>query len=159
MVADCAPLLEWLRGKLQSTITPALCAQFGLDAEQVWLEDAFVIKYEAAEGGQPGLGFHRDDSELSFNILLSSPAGFTGGGTSFHLDETGDQATTLAPQRGEMLSHFGRLNHAGNPVSDGTRYVLAGFVRAQPLAAEWRRLRFEYEPSRAEDLDGDTAED
>lgn len=45
-----------------------------------------------------------------------------------------------------MLSHFGRLRHAGNPVSAGSRYILAGFVRARPLAAAWERLRFLDEP-------------
>ena len=143
----------------------------------MWLEDAFIVKYSVAEaGGQPGLGFHRDDSELSFNLLLSDPnTDFTGGGTAFVLDGPGQpaahggggdeelnqgesdahasssgttpEATLVAPARGEMLSHFGRLSHAGNPVVSGTRYILAGFVRAQPLAELWRVLRYPDEPS------------
>ena len=40
-----------------------------------------------------------------------------------------------------MLSHFGRLQHAGQPVTSGVRYILAGFVRCRPMAAEWRALR------------------
>ena len=105
-----------------------------------------VHRYEAAEGGQPGLGFHRDDSELSFQLLLSSPEDFEGGGTSFELDAAGEDVCTLRPQQGEMTSHFGRLRHAGNPVTSGTRYVLAGFVRCRPLAAAWRSLRRANEP-------------
>ena len=42
--------------------------------------------------------------------------------------------------RGEMLSHFGRLRHAGQPVIEGTRYILAGFVRVRPLAEAWPRV-------------------
>ena len=113
----------------------------------------------ASAGGQPGLGYHRDDSELSFTILLSCPADFEGGGTAFELDqpaaasgEHGDDAartSLVEPLRGEMVSHFGRLRHAGNPVDSGTRMVLAGFVRAQPLALAWRELQ----PEPREDAD------
>ena len=39
------------------------------------------MRYDAA--GQGGLATHTDDSELSFNLLLSDPADFGGGGTSF----------------------------------------------------------------------------
>ena len=206
-------------------IWPAIEAQFGLPPKQLWLEDAFIVKYEEANGGQPGLGMHADDSEISFNLLLSDTADFEGGGTAFeaagnatlrqpppprappprrspiHAPRTvpfapwsssrGPRATPLAPcrstrsslaafttlaalatrptcsahstqsppasssgnqhaelplastrrpVRGEMLSHFGKLRHAGMPVSRGTRYILAGFVRAQPLAAAWREF-------------------
>jgi|SouAtlMetagenome_1021521.scaffolds.fasta_scaffold114795_1 hypothetical protein len=47
---------------------------------------------------------------------------------------------TVRPVRGEMLSHFGRLRHAGQPVVEGTRYILAGFVRVRPLAEAWPRV-------------------
>ena len=59
-----------------------------------------------------------------------------GGGTSFEAADT-----TLRPRQGEMLSHFGRLRHAGEPVVQGTRYILAGFVRVRPLAAAWRDIK------------------
>ena len=46
--------------------------------DELWLEDCFVVKYE--HDGQPGLGSHADDSELSFNLLLSEPGvDFEGG--------------------------------------------------------------------------------
>ena len=64
-------------------------------------QDAFVVRYDAA--GQGGLATHTDDSELSFNLLLSDPADFGGGGTSF--EAAGE---TARPQQGEMLFHFGR---------------------------------------------------
>ena len=80
---------------------------------------------------------HADDSEISFNLLLSDPGEFEGGGTSF---EAAGNATLL-PGRGELLCHFGKLRHAGVPVTSGTRYILAGFVRARPLAAAWRELQ------------------
>lgn len=45
------------------------------------LQDCFLVRYDGDGSGQRGLGEHVDDSELSFNLLLSSPADFEGGGT------------------------------------------------------------------------------
>ena len=75
---------------------------------------------------------------------------FGGGGTSF--EAAGE---TLRPRRGEMLSHFGRVRHAGEPTTAGTRYVLVGFVRARPLAAAWREVAKEEAPPDEEDEDED----
>ena len=134
VVADNEALTEWLNGKLREVIWPALAAQFGLNTSELWLQDAFVVRYEP--DGQRGLAPHLDDSELSFNIALSDPDAFSGGGTSF--EATGQ---TLRPQQGQMVSHFGRVFHAGEPVTSGTRHILAGFVCARSLAREWRDLR------------------
>lgn len=126
-----------MQEKLTSHIWPALAAQFDIAAADLWLEDCFIVRYEAS--GQPGLGAHRDDSELSINLLLSDPASFEGGGTAFADADAADP--TVRPQRGEMLTHFGRLMHEGRPTTGGApRYILAGFVRARPLAAAWRML-------------------
>ena len=134
VVADNEALTEWLNGKLREVIWPTLAAQFGLHTSELWLQDAFVVRYEP--DGQRGLAPHLDDSELSFNIALSDPDAFSGGGTSF---EAAGQ--TLRPQQGQMVSHFGRVFHAGEPVTSGTRHILAGFVCARSLAREWRDLR------------------
>lgn len=145
VVAESGPLREWLSARLRSHIWPALAAGFGaeLSAGELWLEDAFVVKYEA--GRQDRLGSHADDSELSFTILLSDPADFVGGGTTFEA-----AGATVRPARGQMVSHFGRLRHAGSPIQSGTRYILAGFVRVQPLAARWRELKAPHEPDDVE---------
>ena len=158
-VAEHAALCDWVSAKLHQSIWPALEAQFGVDAIDLWLEDAFVVKYEA--GGQPGLGPHVDDSELSFNLLLSDPSGFEGGGTRFcdvplgeaegetdeaesarrSGDREGSRGVTVRPGRGEVITHYGRLPHEGVPITRGTRYIVAGFVRCRPLAEQWRLLR------------------
>ena len=134
VVAEAAAVRGWLNAKLRDRIWPQLAAQFGVAEEELWLQDAFVVRYEAE--GQRGLGTHADDSELSFNLLLSDPADFGGGGTHFEAANT-----TLAPRQGQMIAHFGRLRHEGVPVEWGRRYILAGFVRVQPLAAAWKLLR------------------
>jgi hypothetical protein len=136
VVSESEPLARWVRSKLLTRVWPALEEQFGMVESDLWLEDCFVVKYEA--DGQPGLSAHRDDSELSFNLLLSDPGSFEGGGTQI----VDADATIVRPARGEMLSHYGRVTHAGVPtVGGGARYILAGFVRAKPLAAAWEELR------------------
>ena len=141
VVAADDALRAWVQGLLATSLWPAIEAQFGIGGRELWLEDCFVVKYEAAEeGGQPGLGRHADDSELSFNLLLSDPrSGFDGGGTAFADAEPGE--VTVRPARGEALTHYGRLMHEGRPTLRGARYILAGFVRAKPLAEAWRELR------------------
>ena len=163
VVAHIDGLREWVRHKLATHIWPALSAHFGVAPADLWLEDCFVVKYDASEGGQPGLGPHEDDSELSFNLLLSDPDSFDGGGTRFRdaalLDgdtyDAGAEANaaggggdgdgdgvTVRPMRGHMLSHYGRVTHEGVPTTGGApRYIMAGFVRARPMAAAWRELR------------------
>lgn len=128
--ADVPEVLAWLNAKLESAVLPALAAQFELSAGALWLQDAFIIKYTAE--GQPGLAEHIDNSELSFNLLLSPPDAFEGGGTRIAPAED----VVIFPRQGEMLSHYGGLRHAGMPVSSGTRYILAGFVRASEIARD-----------------------
>jgi len=134
VVASVPPILAWLNAKLASTLLPLLAAQFGVPEAALWLTDAFVVKY--APDGQPGLGPHVDDSEISFTILLAPDGSFEGGGT--HFDDLG---VTVRPRQGQAVSHCGLLRHAGCEVTQGARYILAGFVRAQPLAEEWRSVR------------------
>lgn len=52
----------------------------------------------------------------------------------------GGSGQTLRPGKGQMLSHFGRLRHQGVPLTSGTRYILAGFVRVRPLAEMWQSM-------------------
>ena len=116
-----------------------------MDASELWLQDAFVVRYRAEE--QPGLAMHADESEVSFNLLLSDTADFVGGGTGFRATATrpaDGQAETMdvvRPTQGEMLSHCGQLYHTGVQVTGGTRYILAGFVGVESLATRWRELR------------------
>ena len=128
---------------LAGSAWPTLTLYSGLLPGDFWLQDAFILKFEA--GGRDRLVTHTDDSELSFNLLLSHPRDFGGGGTSF--EAAGE---TVRPQQGEMLSHFGRVRHAGEPTTEGTRYVLVGFVRARPLAAAWREIGKEEAPPEEE---------
>jgi hypothetical protein len=106
----------------QEVLLPAIAATFEVPVGSLSFKDMFLAKY--TPNGQPGLGSHTDGSAYSFNLLLSSPSDFEGGGTQF-------DALGTAPVRvnqGEVLIHAGSLQHAGLPVTDGCRYVLVGFV-------------------------------
>jgi tetratricopeptide (TPR) repeat protein len=153
VVASVPAALAWLNTKLHEGILATLAEQFGLSASDLWLTDGFLVKYSTA--CQPGLGLHVDDSELSFTILLSPADAFVGGGT--HFEALGE---TVSAQQGQMISHCGMLRHAGVEVTAGTRYILAGFVRARPLAAEGRcvqrYLREEREARRAREEEAGT---
>ena len=80
---------------------------------------------------------HTDGSIFSFNVLLSDPPAFDGGGTFFE-----PQRRTVTPPRGAALGHSGQVRHSGVAITRGERYLLVGFVgcRASPYslqAADW----------------------
>ena len=133
LVADSPEMLAWFNAKLESTIWPALAAQFGAaTAADMWMYDAFLLKFDGAPGNQ-GLGIHVDDDGLglSINLLLSDPDAFEGGGTYF---EEGD--FTVTPQQGELVSHHGGVRHASVPTTGGLRYILVAFLRSPSLLVE-----------------------
>eukprot|EP00747_Dinoflagellata_sp_TGD_P028158 gnl/TRDRNA2_/TRDRNA2_133072_c1_seq2.p1 gnl/TRDRNA2_/TRDRNA2_133072_c1~~gnl/TRDRNA2_/TRDRNA2_133072_c1_seq2.p1 ORF type:complete len:169 (+),score=19.92 gnl/TRDRNA2_/TRDRNA2_133072_c1_seq2:154-660(+) len=132
-------LLKWVQTLLRDRIWPAIKLQFGINPQDLWLQDCFLVKYEAA--GQAGLDSHCDDSELSFNLLLSDPASFEGGGTAFTHAEP--EELTVQPAQGEVITQFGIVSHEAKPIVKGTRYILAGFVRAAPLAKLWREMWYQ----------------
>lgn len=68
------------------------------------------------------LELHKDGSFLSFNILLSHPDDFEGGGTYF------DDGLTMTPEQGGLTIHSSKIKHSGLPITKGIRYLLVGFV-------------------------------
>jgi hypothetical protein len=126
--------LEWLNRRCEETILPTLEAQFGLEASELWLYDTFILKFSGTPG-ERGLGIHVDDDGLgiSFNILLSDPSTFEGGGTRFPPNAHTEDEVVYAPQRGQMLSHYGGLRHASVPCTGGLRYIMVGFLRSRRL--------------------------
>ena len=83
----------------------------------------------AHDDAQGGLATHADDSELSFNLLLSRPTDFGGGGTSFEA-----AGVTLLPAQGEMLSHFGQVRHTRTPaLGEGCRCARRLRYRRRPF--------------------------
>jgi hypothetical protein len=87
--------------------------------------DVFIVKYKHNE--QNFLELHKDGSFLSFNILLSSPDEFEGGGTYF------DDGLIMKSEQGDLTIHSSKIKHAGLPITKGTRYLLVGFVNLELL--------------------------
>jgi PKHD-type hydroxylase len=83
------------------------------------------------EGGQ-AYGTHVDDAlmaggrtDLSFTLFLSDPASYTGGELVI-VDRLEDRAVKLGP--GEVIVYPSDTLHRVEPVTDGVRYAVVGWV-------------------------------
>jgi hypothetical protein len=108
------------------TISLKIKQSYNLNDEiKINFVDVFVVKYKFNE--QSYLEIHKDGSFLSFNILLSNPNDFEGGGTYF------DDGLIMTPEQGDLILHSSKMNHSGLPITKGTRYLLVGFVNLELL--------------------------
>jgi hypothetical protein len=133
----CGKLLDTCNDHLRTRILPLMARLFEFSLVDLAIEDLFLAKYSACKGQQRMLSEHRDDSELSFVITLNDT--FEGGGTRFIADGTTtdtDTDSTVAPNCGAGVFFCGRRLHSGVEVVEGTRYILAGFVRVYPSTPE-----------------------
>ena len=103
--------------------------------------DLFLVVYDAADG-QKGLDFHTDGCLFSFNILLSSPLDFDGGGTALQLVEDDKEPPLLFHlQQGQGLVHDAKILHAGKEITRGVRKLLVGFVETrQEALVKWNLI-------------------
>ena len=132
-VARCAALNRRLSVALRSVILPTLGAAFGVAPSELLVCECFFVRY--TPGAQSSLAPHRDGHLLSFNILLSEPSSFDGGGTRFL---GGVRPALVRPERvGDLTIHCGKLLHEGVTVTRGVRYILVGFVDAVAQSARF----------------------
>jgi hypothetical protein len=141
-VRDCAALARRLDVAWRTVVAPTMAALFmgggggGGRGHSSWrrdlvLREAFFVRY--TPGAQSALAPHRDGHLLSFNILLSEPDSFGGGGTRFL---GGVEPPLMRPERrGDLTLHCGKLLHEGVAVTSGVRYIVVGFVDATAAAA------------------------
>jgi len=133
-VAEYPDLLQLLNTAHIPNILSTIASLFKISKSDIMIDDLFAVKYEVTtisgnRNGQTLLKKHRDDSEISFVILLNDPAEFEGGGTEFFTDDD-NKSTIIAPeQKGTMVSFCGQREHAGVEITRGIRYILAGFVK------------------------------
>lgn len=107
-------------------IFPIISEHYKLNKYFLQINDLFVVKYDV--NGQDHLGFHRDGSIISFNILLNDD--FEGGGTIIkHISEDGmiDERIHTS-EKGSLFIHSGKLLHSGRKITSGRRYILVGFI-------------------------------
>ena len=90
-----ANLKLWRRvlGRKLPKLLPLVAACFDLDPSTLRVRDAVVVRYDATTQAtrQP---MHRDDALLSFNIPLSAPFEYEGGGTRF--EGSGEVSASLS---------------------------------------------------------------
>ncbi|KAG5189460.1 hypothetical protein JKP88DRAFT_206182 [Tribonema minus] len=117
-------LRAWFCALLRERLFPLLSAQFAPRARAAhsWhVHDAFVVRYSHA--AQRHLPLHADQSTHSLTVALNGAGAFEGGGTYFqHLD------SALRTEAGHVLSFKGDLIHGGDPITEGTRYIIAAFL-------------------------------
>lgn len=121
-VSTVPALVDWVVPRLHTTLLPTMAALFELSVSRLVTREIFIVKYSA--DGQPELQEHRDKCLLSFNILLSDPSDFEGGGT--HLTALGK--TVHLRETGDVFMHCGQMLHGGAKVTRGTRYIIVAFV-------------------------------
>ena len=119
-------LLPSLNRALRDVLLPAAAAAYypaaTASAVRLRVLDGFLVRYQA--GKQAGLPTHCDQSLLSYTIALNEPTEYEGGGTFFRALG----AALDAPHAGHAVLFPGRLEHAGQPITRGTRYVIVLFM-------------------------------
>ena len=80
------------------------------------------MRYDAE--AQNSLSLHTDQSLLSFTIALNDPSEYEGGGTYFR----GIDRAVDAPAAGHAVMFPGKVEHAGEPISKGRRYIIVLFM-------------------------------
>jgi len=95
---------------------------YNLKKEQCCMHifDGFFVKYKYNE--QNHLDFHKDNSIITFTIVLNSKNDFKGGGVKF-IDDV-----IINADRGDLVVHSGEQSHCALPIENGERYVLVCFL-------------------------------
>ena len=132
--------LGWLAPTLAQRLCPAIETAFpGLPevtAQNLRLYQATVLRYDASTAPGPvSTPVHQDFSVVTMTIPLNDPMEYDGGGTwinPLHL--------AVKPPIGHALAHAGRVWHAGQPVTNGTRYALAMFFHSSGHVDHGRRF-------------------
>jgi len=119
--------VPWLEAEmavlLKERLMPAIASLFRVDKDSLFLRDQFVVKYSCLAGCQRGLETHHDESCFSYVIQLNDPEHFSGGGTKFE-----HSVDAISVPKGHALLFCGYTMHTGVQVTEGSRYILTGFV-------------------------------
>jgi hypothetical protein len=112
--------LQALHDRFRERLLPRIAQEFGLDAARIRPTDLFITKYSASSETERLLGPHQDKSPWSFVIALNDA--FEGGGTYFY-----DARSLWQAPVGAAVYFNGVQLHGANPITAGTRYIMAGF--------------------------------
>ena len=155
-VHEVPSLLQWFQGFMDKTLFPLLHDQFSVSrtdkCNRFYVHDAFLVRYEGSRSNN-FLPLHYDESTHSCVIALNDCSDvnyetngqlssyaptYSGGGTFFY-----DLKRSFSPPKGGMVSFCGdQCLHGGNPVIEGTRYIIAIFLYLdEDLAAPVRIVK------------------
>ena len=96
------------------------------------LDEPAVNRYLGGRGRGGRFDKHVDAGEsgwITLVVLLSQPSSFTGGGTKFWEQTSGDFNKTLAAAQGTGLIFNGEIYHAAKPITAGSRYVYVATLK------------------------------
>jgi len=125
-------VVAWMKQPdgVRQRIIELVRSQFGLDSTvPIEICESNVVRYDS-QSEMVSYSVHADGPDrVTYNMLLSDPKDFEGGGTWLpHLERT------VFPQRGSMLTYADPVYHGGAPVTSGRRYIWQGFMEV-PKAA------------------------
>jgi len=96
LVADEPRLLAWLNEKCDHTILPALEAQFGIPARELWLYDTFLLKFSGTPGESGPFGTR---GRRPANSFFSNRISFLGSGSTWTTTGSASRSTCCSPTR------------------------------------------------------------
>ena len=140
-VDELPSTLAWLGPTLARRLCPAIEAAFPAcpeaKAQNLRLYQATVLRYDASasHAGPVSTPVHQDFSFLTMTVPLNDPEMYSGGGTWIH-----PLQRAVRPPTGHALAHAGRVWHAGEAVTGGTRYALALFFHSAACIEHGRRF-------------------
>jgi hypothetical protein len=117
-------LKELVNNVIYYQIFPEIEKTYHVDKRLLTIGDAFVVKYDSKK--QSYLEKHKDGCLFSFNVLLNDATHFEGGGTTFYLK---NNVFTIKVEKGDCVIHAGHTEHGGEPITNGLRYILVGFIK------------------------------
>ena len=118
-------LLPSFNEALHAALLPALASLYPKAAplaSRLRVLDCFLVRYDAK--AQNSLSLHTDQSLLSFTIALNEPSEYEGGGTFFR----GLGRAVDAPAAGHAVMFPGKVEHAGQAITRGRRYIIVLFM-------------------------------
>lgn len=114
---------QFLVDIFDARLAPILERLYGVSRDSIRANDIFLVRYDG--DGQQSLSQHTDSSHVSFNILLNDD--FKGGGTRFH-NRAEESYHDVKPDAGEVIINNALVTHEGLATTEGTRYILVGFI-------------------------------
>jgi len=119
-VMKIEPIHFFIKNVVYKKVIPFYEKYYNIDSRFLGIGDLFIVKY-SVDKGMNELEYHEDGSVFSFIITLNDD--FTGGGTRFiNINED------ITSDVGKCVIFCGQNTHGGIKITNGTRYIVAGFL-------------------------------